>query len=188
VTYGVSRPIAKVMATINNFDFEYGNVPDSKDKVLRLQASGRTVDFAWRKDRVQLRRLVEARIIPGTSLTTFSFLTWPGASEEDLMTFAHNVASLCSYVVGQHTGIPVLSFFDADGRVVRRTIGEATESQFRAGNLLPCLHAEDGLPKLFRQCFDEHFRMQARTFGRGCLFCVRRLKTRLIWNRSTRLS
>ncbi|HTU21404.1 MAG TPA: hypothetical protein VMG10_25425 [Gemmataceae bacterium] len=163
VTYGAPRPVAKVTATINNFDFDYGNLAETgskQSKVLRVEASGRTVDFAWRNERVQLRRLVDARIISSTALVTFTFAAWLGASDCELTTFAYNVASLCSYVVRQHTGIPVLSFFDSDGRVVRRTLVQAIQSKIRPSCALPCLHSEDGLPKLFRQCFDEHVKMQ----------------------------
>jgi hypothetical protein len=170
VTYGDSRPIARVTATINNFDFDYGNLALGQDKVLRVEAAGRTVDFMWRKERVQLRRLVDAGIIASTALVTFSFATRPGEAEGELTTLAQNVASLCSYVVGQHTGVPVLSFFDAEDRVVRRTLGQAIESEFRRWCVLPCLHSEDGLPKLFRQCFTEHVRMQGSDLWRRLPF------------------
>src|SRR6185437_4145682 len=166
VTYGDDRPVVMVTATINNFDFEYGNVADGPKKVLRVQASGRTVDFTWRKERVQLRSLVDAGIIPSAALVTFSFEAWPGATDDELTGFAHHVASLCYYIVGQHTGIPVLSFLDKDGRVVRRTIAASIQSKFRPGNILPCPHAVDGLPQLFSQCFDEHVRMQASDLWR----------------------
>ena len=164
VSYGDPRPIASVTATINNFDFDYGNQDDTGDQergeVLRVEAAARTVDFAWRSGRVHLRRLVDAGVIGTASFATFSFAAWPGASDEELAAFAHNVSSLCCYVAGQHTGIPVLSFFDADGRVVRRLLYGVVQSKFRAGNALRVVHAENGLPSLFRQCFDEHSRMQ----------------------------
>jgi hypothetical protein len=43
ITYGEPRPIARVIAVINNFDFDYGNWPiDEKqptwEKILRVQA------------------------------------------------------------------------------------------------------------------------------------------------------
>ncbi len=169
VTYGSSKPIAKVTATINNFDFDYGNMSEvvrNQNNVLRVKASNRTVDFEWRKERVPLRQLLDAGIISSTALVTFSFAAWQGASDRDLTTFAYNVASMCSYVVGQHTGIPLLSFFDADGRIVRRTLRNAIESKFRRSCALPCLHSEDGVPKFFRQCFDEHVRMQVSDLWR----------------------
>src|SRR5262249_45800647 len=114
VTYGEPRPIAKVEAVINNFDFEYGDVvKDSRGagpgETLRVEAAGRPVDFSWLKDRVQLRRLLDARVLSSTSLSTFSFAAWEGASEEELAAFAQDISSLCCYVAGQHTGIPVLS-------------------------------------------------------------------------------
>jgi hypothetical protein len=103
VSYGEPRPIAKVTALINNFDFDHGNVgEDGNDEhgpILRVEAAGKTVDFAWRSQRVQLRRLVDAGLMGTTAFVTFAFNAWDGACEQELATFAHNVASLCSYVV-----------------------------------------------------------------------------------------
>lgn len=164
VSYGEPRPVEIVTATINNFDFAHGNQADDRGRgraeVLRIEAAGRTVDFAWRSGRSHLRRLLETGVIGTTSLATFTFAAWPRASDDELMAFAHNVSSLCSYVVGQHTGIPVISLYDAEGRVVRRILRGVVESRFRAVNALPVMHADRGLPRLFRQCFEEHCRMQ----------------------------
>lgn len=171
VTYGEPRAVAAVTATINNFDFDHGNLHKTGDRaaqeVLRVMAAGRTVDFEWRRERVQLRRLVDSRLMGTTSFVTFTFAAWPGASDEDLIGFAHNISSMCSYVAGQHTGIPVVSFIDAAGRIVRRSIGCAVQSKFRADCALRVLHAEYGLPRLFRRCFDEHCRMQQSEHWRG---------------------
>jgi hypothetical protein len=163
LSYGEDRPIAAVTAIMNNFDFDHGNQPGcdgEAGKVLRVEAAGRTVDFAWRRERVHLRQLVDAGLMGTTSFATFSFRAWPVASDEELALFARNVSSLCSYVAGQHTGIPVLSLLDGEGRVVRRLLNEVVESRFRNGHALRVIHAESGLPSFFRQCFDEHCRMQ----------------------------
>jgi hypothetical protein len=96
----------------------------------------------------------------------FSFDACEGSSEDDLTMFAHSIASLCSVVARQHTGIPVLSFLDQEGRVVKRVLGNATESQYRRNYILRCLHAEEGLPRLFLQCFDEHVKMQQSALWR----------------------
>jgi hypothetical protein len=40
------------------------------------------------------------------------------------------------------------------------TLRAAIQSKFRRSDCLPIMHADDGLPKLFRQSFDEHCRMQ----------------------------
>jgi hypothetical protein len=175
VTYGQMRPIARVVATLNNFDFDQGNCQNAishpgVDEVLRVHAEGREVDFTWRQDRAPLKRLVDARLIPATALVTFSFSAWPNASEQELSKFALNVASLCSYVAGQHTGVPVLSFHDSGGKVVRRTLGSAIESKFRRNYALPWLDSQEGLPKLFAQCFAEHVRMQQSELWRKLPF------------------
>jgi hypothetical protein len=165
IAYGEHRPIARVVAIINNFDFKYGNWPtdpktSQQGNILRVQASGRAVDFEWREDRKRLRQLLDVELLRSTALVTFSFAAWEGATQDDLTAFAHNVASLCSIVARQHTGVPVLSFIDHDGRVVKRMLGDAIESAFRKDYVLRFLHFEGGLPKLFLQCFDEHVKMQ----------------------------
>jgi hypothetical protein len=165
ITYGESRPIARVNATINNFDFDYGNWPTdikhaARGKMLRVVASGREVDFARREDRERLRDLLDVRLLRSTALVAFSFAAWEGSSEHDLAAFAYSIASLCSVVARQHTGVPVLSFLDEHGRVVKRRLANAIESPFREDYILRTLHFEGGLPKLFLQCFDEHAKMQ----------------------------
>jgi len=177
ISYCDPRPIAKVEAIINNFAFEYGNFPcnhrTSRGKVLRVEASGRVVDFAWRENYDQLRRLVEAKILPSTALTSLSFSVWEGATEDDLVAFAEDISSLCGIIVQQHTGIPVLSLLASDGKVVKRLVSDAVESKFRDGSILPCLHHKDGLPKLFRQCFQEHARMrQGALWSRMPFLCA----------------
>lgn len=164
ISYGEDRPVASVAAVINNFDFEQGNVRGDESagdlETLRVDTAGRTVDFAWTAERRQLRQLVDAGFIGSTSFVTFSFKAWANASDQDLSDFAEDVASLCSYVVAQHTGIPILSFFDADGRVVRRMLGSRISSKFRDDCILPALHLADGLPQVFRECFNQHCQMR----------------------------
>lgn len=164
VSYGNDRPIAKVEAIINNFDFDCGNVVtrghEEGSPTLRVIAAGRTVDFTWSTERTRLRQLADAGLIGAPAFVTFSFDAWLGSSDSDLLQFAKNVSSFLAYVVGQHTGIPVVSFVDADGKVVRRILNNAVESAFRGTTAFPIAHAEDGLPQLFRQSFEEHCRMQ----------------------------
>jgi len=131
------------VATINNFDFEYGNWPKGPkepncERFLRVEALGRPVEFAWRQDHDRLRQLLDAGLLPTTSLTTFSFSAWEGASDDDLTAFAHSIAGLCGIVARQHTGVPVLAFLDREGRVVKRLLGNAIESEFRPDYILRC--------------------------------------------------
>ncbi len=165
VSYGMPRAIARVVATINNFDFEHGNVASNADRpfecdILRVEARGRVVDFTPRKDRQRLRQMLDVGLLHSTALSTFSFDAWDGASVDELARFADNVASLCSVVARQHTGIPVLAFVDDQGRVVRRRLGNAIESEFRSDYILRHMQLDNGFPRLFRQCFDEHVRME----------------------------
>ena len=166
IQYGESRPIHRVQAIINNFDFDHGNLSaehnePKEGETLRVEASGRLVDFAWREKHDELTRLVAAKVLRTTALTTFSFEAWEGASEDDLTDFAHNVASLCGIVARQQTGVPVITFLDAENRAVKRLVGDPVESPYRPDYLLRFLHFDDALPKLFRECFHKHVSMRA---------------------------
>jgi len=161
IKYGNPRPTASVTAIINNFDFEYGNVSlgHEQTELLRIQGWGRTVEFVWREDHQRLKQLLNVGVLRTSALTTFSFAAWEGATEEDLSAFAYGIASLCGIVAQQHTGIPILTFLDKDGRVIKRLLNNAVESDFRSDYCLRFLHFEGGLPQVFAQCFDEHMKM-----------------------------
>ena len=165
IRYGEDRPIAHVRVLINNFDFEYGNVRPTADdvtgrEVLRVEAAGRMVEFTWRENHKELRRLVNCEVLRTTALVSFAFDAWPDGSEAELSAFAFHVASLCSVAAKQHTGIPTISFLDGAGQVVRRLLIDPVESAFRPGGVFDCPHFEDALPQLFHDCFSEHVRMQ----------------------------
>jgi hypothetical protein len=161
ITYAEPRPIATVCAVINNFFFEYGNCTGndrgpSGRSTLRVEALGRMIEFRRRPHYDELMTLLAVGALRSAALTECSFAAWEGATEGDLIDFADDVARLCCIVARQHTGIPVLSFIASDGSVVRRTIRNPVESQFRRNYALRQLHVYGGLPKLFRDCFDEH--------------------------------
>jgi hypothetical protein len=163
ICYGESREITTVTATINNFDFEYGNHSDAAhvgSSSLRVQAEGRAVEFKWRSDRRRLQTLVESNLISMAAFVDFEFSAWNGASDTELTEFADDISSLCTLVAGQQTGIPVLSLYDSNGKVVRRTIRCPIESQFRRGSAFRPLHAPNAFPKLIEECLGEHRRMQ----------------------------
>jgi hypothetical protein len=165
ITYGQQRPVATVRAIINNFDFKYGNDEalhpgQPRREAIHVEAASRAVVFAWMEDYEERKLLVEAGLLRTTALTTFTFDAWDGASEEDLRAFANNMASLCGVVAQQHTGVPVLSFLDGTGHVVKRIVVNPLESAFRPRCIIAAPHLEDGLPQLFRDCFAEHVRMQ----------------------------
>jgi len=166
ILYGNSRPAARVAAIVNNFDFEDGNIQEkgrrsSRRELLRVTASGRSVDFVWRDDRAQVRRLLDAGILRTAALTTLSFEAWPEAREEELIDFARDVASLCGIVTKQHTGLPIISLLDASGSPIKRIVVNPVESDFRRDSILPFLHFDkNGLPQIFRQCFAEYVKLR----------------------------
>jgi hypothetical protein len=178
IHYGEPRPVAKVHALINNFDFRFGNVLPAEDeiirqKVLRVEVGRRVVEFSWRRDHDELRLLVDTGILRSTALVAFTFDVWADASEEELTTFTYDIASLCGIVARQHTGVPVLSFLDENGHVVKRVVGNPIESPFRSQYALRLLHSDNGLPKLFRECFDEHVKMRrSKLWGRLPFICA----------------
>lgn len=162
LSYDGAGPIARVTAVLNNFDFETGNEPKESGvrHTLRVQAAGRDVDFIHLPGHEQVRTLLKARMIGPAALASFSFTSWPGATEEELMGFASDIAGLCGTVACQHTGIPLVTLADANGRPVKRFITNPIKSSFRDEYILDDLQLDRALPQLFRQCFDNYRQMQ----------------------------
>lgn len=158
LTYGAGRPFAQVLAVINNFDFDVGNAPHNSGirGILRVRAAGRTVDFSRRRGYEQIRSLLRIEALGHAPLLTFSFNTWEGASETELVDFAHDIAGLCGIAARQHTGIPVLSFLDCEGQIIKHLLGDPLKSRYREQYALAHLQLERSLPKLFDECFDSY--------------------------------
>jgi hypothetical protein len=160
LNYGDDRPISRVTAVINNFDFEQGNYQvetqsSGKGDVLRVEAEGHFIDFERRDGYESLKTLLDVGAIHSAALARFSFDAWEGASEGELEAFAHDIKGLCTVVARQHTGLPVLTFLDDRGRPVKRLLGNPVESNYRRNYILAGMHRDCALPKLFRQCFAE---------------------------------
>lgn len=162
INYGASRPI-------NNFDFRWGNATSEalpnrfteQNPIVRVKASGRTVEFRWLESRSNLRRLLDSEILHTTALSAFSFSVWEGASEDDLVNFARHVSTLCAYGMGQYTGVPIKVFLDSTGKAIKRMVNTPVESTFRRLGVLDEAHVPNGISLLFEQCFDEHTQMCA---------------------------
>jgi hypothetical protein len=138
-----------------------------------VEAAGHAVDFVKRPECDQAKMLATLGVLHSASLTEFSFDAWEGASEDDLVTFTHNVAGLCSLVAKQHARVPVVTFLDCDGRPVKRLLGDVLESRFRNSYLIRFLNLDRGLPKVFTQCFEEYSRlMRSDLWARLPAFCV----------------
>jgi hypothetical protein len=172
ITYGSPRPISRVVAIINNFDFDYGNWPYDEETgntgdTLRVEAAGHYVDFDWRESRKTLRNLLDIGVMESTALVKFTFDAWDGASEADLSELAYQIASLCGVVARQQTGLPVLSFLDTDGKPVKRLLCNVVESKFRDRYILRCLDSDNCLPRLFRECFEEYGRVLQSPHWKG---------------------
>ncbi|REK16517.1 MAG: hypothetical protein DWQ37_07310 [Planctomycetota bacterium] len=160
--YDGRGPISRVTAVLNNFDFDTGNEPKDVGvrTVLRVQAAGRDVDFVHQQNHEQIRTLLKARMMGPAALTNFSFDSWQDATEEELVSFASDIAGLCGIVACQHTGIPLLTFADAAGRPVKRLLTNPIKSSFRDEYVLRDLQLDRALPQLFEQCFDNYRQMQ----------------------------
>ena len=164
LSYGAAGPIARVSALLNNFDFDTGNEPKDSGfrQILRVQAAGRAVDFVHQDGHEQVRTLLKAGMVGPATLTRFSFDSWSGATEAELVDFATDIAGLCGVVACQHTGIPLLTFLDSSDRPVKRLLTNPIKSAFRNEYILDDLQLDRALPQLFRQCF-ENFRQMLRS-------------------------
>jgi hypothetical protein len=162
LTYGDARPIARVNALINNFDFRSGNEPKNSGnrQILRVHAAGKEVDFVRREGYEQVKTLLTIGASGPAALTSFSFGAWDGSTVEQLQEFAFDIAGLCGIVARQHTGIPLLSFLDADSRPIKCLLGNSIESSFRGAYVIEHLQLDRGLPQLFSQCFENYQKMK----------------------------
>ena len=161
LVYGEDRPVVRVSALINNFDFDSGNELGNAGQrdILRVSANGRQVDFVRRSDHKELKALIEAGAIGPAPLVEFSFEPWTGASDSELLEFAGQVAGLIGLAAQQHTGLPLITFFDTNGKPAKRFLADPLRSNFQREYILNRLAHADSLPKLFDECFDSYGKM-----------------------------
>jgi hypothetical protein len=161
ITYDRLQDYFSVRAHIQNFDFDCGNVKagDSPHGLLRVEAEGREVDFTHRPTYAQLKQLAKAGFLHTASLNVMTFKVWQGATEEEVVEFAHQVARLCALISEQHSGLPVVDLLDEGGRVVKRFIGQTVESRLRPSEMFGT-QVTQAIPQVFTECFTESVKMQ----------------------------
>lgn len=169
ITYRTDQAAARVRASILNFDLdkapESAAHPDGADTVIVVQAEGREVTFSRRSGYAILKSRLEVKAIQWASLLEFAFAAWNGATHDDLAQFAYDVAGLCSVVARQHTGVPLISFFDDDGNPIRHVLANPIKSRYRNPYAIRFPQLRGGLQQLFSQCFREY-----RTIDRNPLW------------------
>jgi len=153
VSYGDPRPTARVSALINNVDV-------SDQPPLTAQAGRVPIHFEVAPGGQTVKDLHDGRVLRAPSLASFEFEPWPGATEDDVVAFCVHAGSLCAYATGTHNGIPLVTYIDAAGRPVRRVVRAPLEGPRPTHPALDPRQVPDGLTRLFRDCFDEHVRIQ----------------------------
>lgn len=122
-----------------------------------MKAAGREVVFRWRADRPDLRLRVRGLGLRSASFAEFTFRAWPGASDDELLTFAYDVANLCTFAAGQLTGAPFVTFKETEDRVVRRILRQPVTSSFRDSAVVPMPFE---FKRFFESCFEEFVRLR----------------------------
>ena len=162
VQYGVPRSAARAIVLLSNFDYRCGDAVTQNEGFTRIGTS-LSVDVGHRRGtlrhhylREEILPLVEAGIPQAASLAEFSVDLVPGESDEEVLTFSTNVASLCTFAAGASVSVPMLDLLDGDGAVARRLIPQSVTSRFRRSDVVDDFH----LPEFFGVAFDEYVKMK----------------------------
>ena len=163
IQYGHERPIARVTALLNSFNYRYGDSVRTGaggftriGTPLSVNAGNRRPTFRLRPDHEQLLALVRAGVFRSASLVEIAFDVLPGESEERLLAFTADVAALCTFAAGSGVSVSMLDLLDAEGALVRRVVPQPVTSHYRHNHVVD----DFDLSQLFSQCFDEYTKMK----------------------------
>ena len=163
IQYGHERPIARVTALMNNFNYRYGDSVKTGARgftrigtPLGVNAGNRRPTFRLRPDHEQLLALVRARVLRSASLVEIAFDALPGESEERLLAFTADVAALCTFAAGSGVSVAMLDLLDAESALVRRVVPQPVTSHYRHNHVVD----DDDLAQLFSECFDEYAKIK----------------------------
>lgn len=152
VLYGAPRPFGKARALVNNLDIH--------EEPPMVQAGPVQVRFFTRPERTLIRDLLDVGLMRTASLMECEFECWDDASLPEIVQFCAEIGSLCTYANGHHNGAPVVTLFDRSGRIAARCSGAPIDTAGGSQPLLLSGHTPRAFQQLFRECFDEHQRMQ----------------------------
>ncbi len=176
MTYGTKSSIRRVLALLNNFDFSCGGAVregggwTTINTPLSVDGDGRDVTFRQRADRPQLLTLVGAGLLHSTSIVEIAFDAHDGESDDVLLTFAADVAALCTVAAGTGVSVAMLDLTGEEGSLVRRIIPQPVTARYRDREVVPDFF----LPQLFSNGFAEYRRMkQAHApWGKLASYCA----------------
>ena len=147
IRYGDDRPVRRAVALLNNFDFSYGDAVMTRDggattidTPLSVDAGDRTITFRQRADRQQLLSLVKAGILHSTSLVEIDFDICDSESDDELLAFSQDVASLCTFGAGTGVSVAMLDLLDGDGAAVRRVVPQPVTARYRNRTIVADFH------------------------------------------------
>lgn len=162
LSYGTMRATRRVVALLNNFDLTCGDVVSEGggwtriNTPLRVDGEARDITFRQRESRPQLLPLVSAGLLQSTSLVEIAFDAHVGESDDVLMAFAADVASLCTFAAGTGVSVAMLNLIDDDGMIARRIVPQPVTANYRDREIVP----DRLLPQLFPNAFAEYRRMR----------------------------
>jgi hypothetical protein len=162
VQYGLPRSAARATVLLNNFDYTYGDSVTSDQGLTRIGApltvdiGGRRVTFRHHHLREEILPLVKAEILHAASLTEFSVDVTSSESDDEVMSFCADVASLCTFVSGAGVSVAMLDLLDRDAAIARRVIPQPVISRFRRSGIVD----DTDIAEFFHLAFDEYVTMK----------------------------
>ena len=77
-------------------------------------------------------------------------------ADDDVVELGVDVASLCTFAVGEGVSVPLVEWTDSDGEIARRLIPQPVTSRFRRKDIIEDFR----LPEYFEATFGEFLRMK----------------------------
>lgn len=164
IEYDPPRPIKRLRALLNNFDYDSGDPVVSETSFTRIgtpmvvQLPDRKAEFRRVQDYDEIYPLVRAGLLRAASLTEVS-LDVLGETDNDLLVLANDVASFCTIAHGASIQMAQLTLLDVDNRPVRQLVTQPIRSRFQNDPIVADFH----LPRLFTESFAAHVAMRRST-------------------------
>jgi hypothetical protein len=162
ISYGRPRDVATATVVLENFDYECGDSNDFGGGFTRIGTplsvivAGRQLTFRHRPLHNDLLPLVKAGLLLSAAVTEFSTEPLPDESDEELLAFGRDVASLCTFAIGAGVNVALAEWNDAAGAAVRRVVPQPVAARFRRNEIID----DFSLPEFFESTSAEFIGMK----------------------------
>jgi hypothetical protein len=144
-------------AEVLNLDIRMSEGDSRGDWSLEAATKDAFLKFRPTLQADQLLILTRIGSIDSPCLSKFSFHipgTW---NDDEAIAWAVDVSFFCSFVAGVQVGIPLITFYDTDGKPLKRLLRQPIVGKFRKpSRIIP----PDSIPQFFSECFAAHINMK----------------------------